>query len=104
MRNESAFADPLPEILSENNIGFCIHDYRGIESPLIITSDMIYIRFHGYGRQYAGSYPDNVLTDWSRKMKKWSDEGRTICVYFNNDLEGSAISNALTLREYVSGY
>ncbi|NIO86504.1 MAG: DUF72 domain-containing protein [Candidatus Aminicenantes bacterium] len=101
-RNESAFTGSLPDILTEKNIGFCIHDYPGIESPPVVTSDVVYVRFHGYGRQYAGSYPDDVLRDWSIKMKKWSDGGRTVLVYFNNDLEGSAISNALTLRENLS--
>jgi uncharacterized protein YecE (DUF72 family) len=103
-RDKNAFTGPLPEILSEQNIGFCIHDYRGIESPPIVTSDVVYLRFHGYGRQYAGSYPDDVLTDWSRKMKEWRDEGRMVLVYFNNDLEGSAISNAMTLRDNLSGH
>jgi uncharacterized protein YecE (DUF72 family) len=37
-------------------------------------------------------------------MKEWRDEGRMVLVYFNNDLEGSAISNALTLRDNLSGH
>ncbi len=101
-RDESAFTGPLLNILSEHDIGFCIHDFPGIETPTVVTSDLVYVRLHGYSNLYAGSYPEDVLKEWAYKMKRWNDDGKTVLVYFNNDLEGNAISNAMTLRDLIS--
>ncbi len=53
--------------------------------------------------QWAGSYPDDVLAVWAERIMKWAVEGGIVLVYFNNDMEGSAVLNALKLRELVKG-
>jgi uncharacterized protein YecE (DUF72 family) len=59
----------------------------------------IYVRFHGAGQVYAGNYPDEHLRDWAKRIGKWDMEGKDVWVYFNNDLEGYAVKNAMSLKK-----
>jgi uncharacterized protein YecE (DUF72 family) len=41
------------------------------------------------------------LRRWAERITKWRNDGRDMWVYFNNDLGGHAVRNALTLRELL---
>ena len=98
-RHESWYSDDTFELLSEFGVGFCIHDMPGKESPRVVTAEIIYVRFHGSTGRYSGSYPKSALETWAKWLKTQSKKARSIHAYFNNDIEGHAISNAETLRE-----
>jgi uncharacterized protein YecE (DUF72 family) len=51
---------------------------------------------------YAGSYTSGELRRWADRIAGWDSEGRDVWVYFNNDLGGHAVRNALSLRELLS--
>jgi uncharacterized protein YecE (DUF72 family) len=55
---------------------------------------------HGPDHQhlYGGSYSDDDLRWWAGRICEWQAAGRDVFVYFNNDGEGNAVRNALTLR------
>ena len=42
------------------------------------------------------------LRRWADRVQGWLDEGRDVHVYFDNDAEGAAPRNALTLLELLS--
>jgi uncharacterized protein YecE (DUF72 family) len=99
-REPSWFQDEVYELLKDHNVGFCIHDFRGAQTPLIVTADFTYIRMHGpTAAAYSGSYSHEALSDWAARIADWRKKLRDVYVYFNNDVEGHAIKNALTLRE-----
>jgi uncharacterized protein YecE (DUF72 family) len=50
---------------------------------------------------YTGSYPAEDLRAWADRITSWDREGRDVWVYFNNDPDGHAVRNALSLRELV---
>jgi uncharacterized protein YecE (DUF72 family) len=50
---------------------------------------------------YSGDYPRERLEIWAQRIAEWTSEGRSIYVYFNNDIGGYAIHNARTLRELL---
>ncbi|RKX84868.1 MAG: DUF72 domain-containing protein [Spirochaetes bacterium] len=103
-RNPQCYNPATAEILKNNSIAFCFHDFSeaGTDSmEKFITSGFIYIRFHGYGNRYGGSYPDTVLKDWALKIVDWEAKGFDVYTYFNNDAEGFAVQNALTLKSYI---
>ena len=68
-----------------------------------VTSDLVYLRFHGPERLYASEYSDDALRDWADRIKGWRAEALDVFAYFNNDEMGYAPKNALRLRELASG-
>ncbi|MDI3315768.1 MAG: DUF72 domain-containing protein [Mycobacterium sp.] len=68
------------------------------------TTDLVYVRMHGPDPDtlYAGSYSPGELRCWADRIAGWAGEGRDVWVYFNNDVHGHAVRNALTLRRLLS--
>lgn len=68
------------------------------------TTDQVYVRMHGPepATMYTGSYTPDDLRWWAKRITEWDSEGRDVWIYFNNDLGGHAVRNALSLRELVS--
>src|SRR5438105_1990908 len=65
------------------------------------TPDVVYIRLHGHTRKYASSYSGRALRKWAARIQRWLRENRDVHVYFDNDAEGAAPRNALTLLEML---
>lgn len=101
-RHISWYCDDTFKLLKKFKAGFCIHDMPGKESPRVVTSDIIYIRFHGTADRYSGSYPKSQLQDWVKWLKEKAENSRSICIYFNNDYHAHAIKNAKQLKEMIS--
>jgi Protein of unknown function DUF72 len=52
--------------LSQHNMAYCIFHLAGFLSPLEVTADFAYIRLHGPGGKYQGSYSDAALEEWAQ--------------------------------------
>lgn len=102
-RHESWFSQDTYELLKKFNAAFCIHDLAGIPTPRVVTSDIIYVRFHGPTGKYQGNYSKSALRDWARWLKEHAKEARSIYAYFNNDIHAYAVKNAKTLKEQFHG-
>ena len=98
-REQSWICDEVSQILKKYNAAFCIYDIGGFHSPIQLTADWAYVRLHGPGNKYQGSYGKEVLDEWAGRIREWSRTLRAIYVYFDNDQAGYAAQNALTLRE-----
>ena len=96
-RNPTWYTDEVYAILKEYNIAFCIYELDGHISPLQVTADFTYIRLHGPGAKYQGSYSDKVLADWAKSIRKWVRARKDVYIYFDNDQEAYAVYNARTL-------
>jgi len=70
-------------------------------SPVKITADFVYIRLHGPGGKYQGSYNNSQLKKWAMQCKMWQKAGKDVYVYFDNDQLGYAAFNALKLQDLV---
>ncbi len=99
-RHNSWFDDGVFKLLRHYNAGFCIYDMPGFSTPVIATSDFAYIRFHGSQWLYGGSYSDEELEGWTQKIVELGV--KVVYAYFNNDAEGFAIKNALTLKRLLA--
>ena len=99
-RHNSWFDDGVFKLLRHYDAGFCIYDMPGFSTPVIATSDFAYIRFHGSQWLYAGSYSDEELEGWARKIVALGV--KVVYTYFNNDAEGFAIKNALMLKRLLA--
>ena len=97
-REESWLVPEVCKLLRKHKAAFCIHDFADMKVPNEITTDFSYIRFHGpTSVKYWGSYSDAALRKWAERIDSWRGELSAVYVYFNNDPEGAAVRNALTL-------
>ena len=72
-----------------------------LSCPLAVTAGFAYIRFHGSSGLYWSCYSDEELFDWAKKLANLAGNVKAIYIYFNNDAEGFAVRNAITLRDYL---
>jgi uncharacterized protein YecE (DUF72 family) len=100
-REPSWLTPPVYDLLRKHNAAFCIYELAGFHSPIEVTADWTYIRLHGPGGKYQGSYSDEILATWADRVIAWSKHLRSIYVYFDNDQAGYAAFNALTLKRMV---
>ena len=94
----------VPEIyrlLERHNAAFCIYELAGVRSPLLVTADFTYVRLHGPGKAYQGSYRPSALRAWAARIHEWRSSLKAVYFYFDNDQSGYAAKNALTLRGLV---
>lgn len=102
-RDETWLVREVYDLLRAYNAAFCIHDFADMKVPREITADFTYVRFHGpTSAKYWGSYSDTDLRTWANRINKWRRDLSSIYVYFNNDPEGAAVRNALTLKQLVN--
>ena len=101
-RDPSWYTDEVRAILTAAGLSFCVHDMHGIESPRWVTGPLVYLRFHGpTAIKYAGEYGRPLLEPWAEWVKECRQNGREVYVYFNNDGNAHAVSDALILRELL---
>jgi uncharacterized protein YecE (DUF72 family) len=100
-RHQSWLEKEVFRILHKYNAGFCVFDMPSKSCPLVATADFAYVRFHGSSRLYSSCYSDEELADWVKKLTSLAADLQAAYIYFNNDIEGFAVSNAITLRRYL---
>ncbi|MFC1981298.1 DUF72 domain-containing protein [Chloroflexota bacterium] len=100
-RHQSWLDEQVFGILRKHNIGLCVFDMPSLSCPLVATADFAYIRLHGSTGLYSGCYSDEELADWAKKVAGLAVNLKTVHIYFNNDIEGFAVRNAVTLGGYL---
>jgi len=100
-REPSWLAPEVLAALEKANVALCLADWPELHVEGPITADFVYIRRHGAGGVYAGSYSRTALRHEAERIRAWLDEGRSVYVYFNNDANAHAVMNALTLKELL---
>lgn len=101
LRNEIWYDERVYQLLREYGIAFCIYELERHLSPMLVTADFVYVRLHGPGNKYEGSYTEEALQAWGAKVKGWQQEGKDVYIYFDNDQFAYAAHNAIRLRELV---
>ncbi len=97
-RDPSWFDSRALDALTEIGAAFCMYELAGAVSPKDITADFIYIRLHGPEGPYQGRYGKNGLAGWAGALYAWSEQGREVYCYFDNDEAGFAALDALDLQ------
>jgi uncharacterized protein YecE (DUF72 family) len=100
-RDTSWFTNETYEALAKHEAAFCIYDLSGLLSPKEVTADFVYIRLHGPESPYQGQYHTNVLSGWAETFSTWSQQGKEIFCYFDNDEAGYAAQDAMRLQEMI---
>jgi uncharacterized protein YecE (DUF72 family) len=97
-RNPTWNTPSIYELLAQYNMAYCIFDLNGYLSPIQVTADFSYIRLHGPGGKYQGTYSDAALEGWAGKINEWRKKLTAVYVYFDNDDSGYAPRDALRLK------
>lgn len=100
-RNPTWHVTPVYDLLASHDAAFCTFDLAGYQSPVEITASWTYIRLHGPGGRYQGSYSDDALAGWGCRIEQWRKRLKAVFVYFDNDMAGFAPANAATLKRLV---
>ena len=100
-REPSWNTEAVYAVLRRYNAAYCIFELDRYTSPLEVTADFAYVRLHGPGGRYQGSYSRSMLQEWAEWICKW-EKLRDIYVYFDNDQAGYAAQNALELKRLMA--
>jgi uncharacterized protein YecE (DUF72 family) len=89
-------------VLRLHAAALCSHDLLR-QHPRLLTAEWVYLRFHGPDQRarYAGSYSAQALSGAARRLRRQLRAGRDVYAYFNNDVGGHAVVNALDLKRYL---
>ncbi len=101
-RDTSWFHEEIYGLLRDRGCAFCIWDLAGTLAPREVTADFVYVRLHGPGDAYEGSYDRQTLAGWAGALSTWRRQGRDVYCYFDNDQDGHAARNAMALGEMVA--
>jgi uncharacterized protein YecE (DUF72 family) len=99
-RHESWWDANVYKTLKNNNITFCSISYPGLPDAVIKSLPVMYYRFHGTPRLYLSPYSKNTMKQVQEAINAFRGI-REVYVYFNNDIDVHAVSNARTLKELV---
>jgi uncharacterized protein YecE (DUF72 family) len=99
-REPSWLQELVYAVLRNFNAALCIYELAGFHAPFEVTADFSYIRLHGPGGKYQGSYTDDQLEAWAERIRGWK-QLKAVYVYFDNDQAAYAAHNALKLRQLL---
>ena len=100
-REPSWHCEEVLRILRRYNAAYCIYELAGFSTQNEITADWSYIRLHGPGGKYQGSYSDESLGRWAEEILSWKDQLQAVYLYFDNDQAGYAAANAQKLKQLI---
>jgi uncharacterized protein YecE (DUF72 family) len=100
-RDHTWYTNDVLTALKKYSCAFCIYELDGHMSPEEITANFVYVRLHGPGGKYQGSYPDKVLKTWAAKIQHWNESRKDVYIYFDNDDQGFAAFNARRLASLL---
>ncbi|MDQ2843941.1 MAG: DUF72 domain-containing protein [Acidobacteriota bacterium] len=101
-RNPTWEAPEIYRLLSEFRAAHCAFDLAGYQSPLHVTADFTYLRLHGPGGKYQGTYSEEALVGWAERIAGWLRQPTSVYIYFDNDDSGYAPADAARLKALVS--
>ena len=101
-RDPTWYNEAVYDLLRQHQAAFCIYDLEQQQSPVMVTAGFVYIRLHGPEGRYNGSYSDEVLASWATAARSWQQQGRSVYIYFDNDIGGHSVADAQRLQNLVS--
>lgn len=100
-RNSSWYESEVYEVLNDYQANMVIQDLPASATPFDTPlPGTVYLRFHGPGGRYRGSYSDDFLLSYAEKINSWLKERKQVYCYFNNTM-GDAIKNLQILNRLV---
>jgi uncharacterized protein YecE (DUF72 family) len=95
-RHPDWYSQETCAVLEAHGAAFCEHDLVQ-RLPPRLTGGFRYVRFHGKTGKYSGRYGGGTLRRFATDYLATAARGEDVFVYFNNDVGGHAVRDALDL-------
>jgi uncharacterized protein YecE (DUF72 family) len=99
-RHASWHKSEVYAILAAHAVALCIPVGGGLHPDRITTAPFTYIRMHR-GQEPRGGFTSEELKVWSGQIRGLASAGKEVYLYFNNDWEGFAIRDAVTMEQLL---
>jgi uncharacterized protein YecE (DUF72 family) len=100
-RHMSWYDDDVLDVLQRHDVALCISDHHDAPSRWEVTAGHVYVRGHGPGGSYRGSYSARTLNRWAESIAAWVAQRRNVFVYFDNDQKAAAPGDAQRLTSLL---
>ncbi len=100
-RDESWLIEDVFQLMERYGVAHCIHDMPPMRVPIRITAPPAYVRCHG-DVSHGGEYQPATLRLWATRIEEWRRKQLDAFVFFNNDMGGYALQNAMTLKKLLT--
>ena len=101
-RNPRWLNPEVETLLRETGAAYCNVDSPRQKLTETLTSARAYLRLHGRKHWYSYDYSTSELEEIAALARKLADRGASrIYIFFNNDFEGYAPANAMTLLKML---
>lgn len=99
-RNETWWNNDVYKKLATNNIIFCGMSHPDLPGDVIQNTKSLYFRFHGVPQLYKSRYAVATLQRITDEIEN-NAAVENAFIYFNNDIDGSALTNAFEMEAYI---
>ncbi len=99
-RNTSWWNADVYKELTSHKVSFCGMSHPNFPDDVIDNTSILYYRFHGVPELYRSPYSIEKLQSIADQIIK-SRKTKVAYLYFNNDIDVSAIRNAKEMREIL---
>ena len=97
-RHPSWWDESVRALLARYRAAFVAVSHPALPQDLVPTTDFLYVRFHGLGAElYRYLYSAEELQGWVDRLQPCLPTHH-LYIYFNNDYDGHALTNAVQLR------
>jgi len=101
-RHSSWWNEPVAELLRQHAAAFVAVSHPELPDTVFPTTDFLYLRFHGLGKQlYHYDYSREQLAHWAKRVRPLLQR-RRLYAFFNNDYAAHAPRNAELLASLLS--
>lgn len=100
-RHPSWLDDETFEILRKHRAAHVSVSSQVMPMNLTVTSDVVYVRFHGLKGGPAHDYTDSELKPWIHFARSQAEKRRKVFLYFNNDVNTRAPENARRMMQLL---
>jgi uncharacterized protein YecE (DUF72 family) len=96
-RDRSWLVEEVFDVLRRHRVAHVHVSSAAMPRDLTVTTDFVYVRFHGFGASYAHDYTAGELAPWVEFLRDVHRRGLGGFAYFNNDARARAPKNASEL-------
>jgi uncharacterized protein YecE (DUF72 family) len=77
--HESWFVGECYHLLEQHHVALCIYDTNEGTSPIRLTAPATYVRLR------RDDYTDELLAEWTSRIRRWVDEGVDVFAYIKHE-------------------
>ena len=99
-RNASWWNAAVYQQLARHNACFCSISHPALPDELVINTKFMYDRLHGVPELYKSLYPLPKIQQIADSISQ-AENVEEAYIYFNNDINASALQNAREMKDYI---